>query len=101
MPTWIRVKDNVTGDEYDVEQTSLRAGMTPIEGYPENSGPGALARPPKPLVAKGRPPREGPAADNPTPVGAAQTAPTAGNAEGPGPETASVPAVPTDTKETR
>lgn len=92
MPTWIRVKDNVTGDEYDVEQTSLRAGMTPIEGYPENSGPGALARPPKPLVAKGRPPREEPAADN-----ANLTAPIAGNVEVRGSKTTSAPAVPADT----
>lgn len=52
MPTWIRVRDDATGAEYDVEQASLRGGLTPIDGYPVLSGDGAQPRPPKPLVAK-------------------------------------------------
>lgn len=52
MPTWIRVRDDVTGDEFDVNERSLRRGMTRVEGYPERSGPGARPRPAKLRVAK-------------------------------------------------
>lgn len=92
MPTWIRVKDNVTGDEYDVERSALRSGMTPIEGYPENSGPDARPRPAKPLVGKdGQPPQV--AADT------APTDPPAG-AKPRAAKTTSTPAEPADnTKE--
>lgn len=58
MPTYIRVRDDATGHEYDVDERSLRAGMTPIDGYPTNSGPGARPRPAKHRVDKtGRPAR--------------------------------------------
>lgn len=52
MPTWIRVRDDITGDEYDLDQRSVRAGVTPIEGYPQHTGPGARPRPAKHAVAK-------------------------------------------------
>lgn len=47
MPTWIRVRDDTTGAHYDVEERSLRPGMTPIPGYPKLSGPDAQPRPTK------------------------------------------------------
>lgn len=53
MPEWVRVRDESTRHEYDVEASTLpRAGLTVIEGYPENKGPGAKARPAKPHVGK-------------------------------------------------
>lgn len=52
MPNYIRVKDDATGHEYDVDEVSLRHGMTPIDGYPENSGPSARPRPAKHFTAK-------------------------------------------------
>lgn len=52
MPNWIWVKDDVTGAHYDVEERALRSGMTPVEGYPANSGPGARPRRTKPLINK-------------------------------------------------
>lgn len=79
MPTYIRVQDDTTGHQYDVDAQSLRRGMTPIPGYPENSGPGAQPRPPKHRVDKaGKPSRPRPrkatpadteAAASPTPEG--------------------------------
>lgn len=58
MPTYIRVRDDCTGHEVDVDERSLRPGMTPIDGYPTNSGPGAVPRPAKHRVDKtGRPAR--------------------------------------------
>lgn len=50
MPTWIWVRDDVTGAHYDVEERSLRDGMTPVEGYPVRSGPNARPRRAKPLT---------------------------------------------------
>lgn len=38
MAKWIRVRDNVTGDEFDVAERSVRPGMTVIDDYPENTG---------------------------------------------------------------
>jgi hypothetical protein len=52
MPNWIWVEDDVTGARYDVEERALRSGMTPVEGYPKNSGPGARPRAVKPFVDK-------------------------------------------------
>lgn len=52
MPNWIRVRDDITGDEYDVHERSLRPGFTPIGDYPPNTGPGARPRPAKIAVAK-------------------------------------------------
>ena len=49
MPTWIRVRDDSTGHQYDVDIRSLRPGMTPIEGS-ERSGPNARPRRAKPLT---------------------------------------------------
>jgi hypothetical protein len=58
MPTYIRVRDDTTHHEYDVDARSLRPGMTPIDGYPANSGPGAKPRPAKHRVTKdGKPAR--------------------------------------------
>jgi hypothetical protein len=58
MPTYIRCRDDCTGHEFDVDERSLRAGLTPIAGYPPNSGPGARPRPAKHRVAKdGKPAR--------------------------------------------
>lgn len=78
MPTWIRVRDNDTGDEFDIDPRSFRQGMTRVDGYPIVKGPGARPRPaklrvnkdgtrqpvqPLPLPADG-----GPAVDNPQPM---------------------------------
>lgn len=52
MPTWIRVRDDITGAEYDVEASAVRGGCTPVEGYPVLSGEGARPRPDKPFVGK-------------------------------------------------
>jgi hypothetical protein len=61
MPTWIWVRDDTTGACYDVEEKALRRGMTPVEGYPPNSGPGARPRRAKPFVGKdGQPDTPGP-----------------------------------------
>jgi hypothetical protein len=74
MPIWTRVRDDSTGHEYDA--LTVWPGMTPIEGYPPNAGPGAIPRPPKHFKAKdgtpARPrPRTKPPVDN-----AAAAAPT-------------------------
>lgn len=52
MPTYIRCRDDSTGHHIDVDERSLRPGLTPIAGYPPNSGPGAMPRPPKHCIAK-------------------------------------------------
>lgn len=52
MGTFIRVKDNVTGDEYDIDPASLRGGMTVLEHYPPITGEGAQPRPTKVNVDK-------------------------------------------------
>jgi hypothetical protein len=65
VPTWIRCRDDLTGHEFDLDPRSIREGVTPIEGYPANSGPAAKARRAKPFLGKdGRParPRRRPAA---------------------------------------
>jgi hypothetical protein len=51
-PTWIWVRDDTTGVHYDVDERAVRAGMTPVDGYPPNSGPGARPRSAKPFVDK-------------------------------------------------
>lgn len=64
MPTWIRVRDDVTGAHYDVDERSLRPGMTPVDGYPTRTG--AMARPRRakyPADLAGKPAR--PAGDEP------------------------------------
>ncbi|MET7395622.1 hypothetical protein ABZS66_19240 [Dactylosporangium sp. NPDC005572] len=61
MPNWIRVKDDVTGHEFDVEERALRPGVTPIASYPANSGPNARPRPAKTLVDKDGKPANRPA----------------------------------------
>jgi hypothetical protein len=78
MPIYIRVVSDDTGHEYDVDEQSLRPGMTPIEGYPPNSGPGARPRPAKYRVDKtGQPARRRARMTTPPPVDpAAVTAPT-------------------------
>jgi hypothetical protein len=68
MPNWIWVRDDTTGVHYDVEERALRAGMTPVPGYPANSGPGARPRQAKPFVDKaGQPATPVPAADSDEP----------------------------------
>lgn len=58
MPDWVRCRDDTTGHEVDVHAQSLRPGLTPIPGYPPNSGPGAIPRPAKHHVDKaGKPAR--------------------------------------------
>lgn len=52
MPTYIRVVDDQTGHEVDVDEQSLRPGMTPIPNYPTVSGPNARPRPPLYHTAK-------------------------------------------------
>lgn len=52
MPTWIRVKDDATGDEYDIDPASLRGGMTVLKHYPTLTGDGAQPRPTKVHVDK-------------------------------------------------
>jgi hypothetical protein len=52
MPNWIWCRDDTTGAHYDVEESALRSGMTPVEGYPTNSGPGARPRETKPFIGK-------------------------------------------------
>lgn len=52
MPTWIRVKDDATGDEYDIDPASLRGGMTVLKQYPTLTGDGAQPRPTKVHVDK-------------------------------------------------
>ena len=52
MGTFIRVKDDITGDEYDIDPASLRGGMTVLKDYPPNTGDGAQPRPPKMHVDK-------------------------------------------------
>lgn len=64
MPTWIWVRDDTAGAHYDVEERALRPGMTPVEGYPSNSGPGARPRRTKPFVDKDGTPGV-PASDTP------------------------------------
>jgi hypothetical protein len=59
MPTWVRVRDTATGHEFDADERSLDAygdAIEVVEGYPEHSGPTAVARPQKPHTDKaGRP----------------------------------------------
>ena len=52
MATFIRVKDDVTGDEYDIDPASLRAGVTVLKDYPLVTGDGAQPRPAKVHVDK-------------------------------------------------
>jgi hypothetical protein len=52
MPTYIWVTDDTTGHQYDVDERTLRPGMTPVKGHPPNSGPGARPRQPKHRVGK-------------------------------------------------
>jgi hypothetical protein len=53
VPIWIRCRDDQTGHEFDATpQQSTRPGVTPIDGYPPNSGPGAKPRPAKAFVGK-------------------------------------------------
>lgn len=52
MPTYVWCKDDSTGHLVDVDERSLRDGLTPVAGYPTNSGPGARPRPAKHHVAK-------------------------------------------------
>lgn len=55
MPTWVRVRDAVTGHEYDVAAETLpRDGLDPVKDYPENSGLTARPRPAKHRTTKGR-----------------------------------------------
>lgn len=55
MPTWLRVRDNDTGHEYDVAEGDPRIGksMELVKDYPPNSGRTATPRPPKHRVHKG------------------------------------------------
>lgn len=52
MATFIRVKDDITGDEYDIDPASLRSGLTILEDYPSVTGDGAQPRPAKVHVDK-------------------------------------------------
>lgn len=38
MAKWIRVRDNQTGDEFDINERSVRPGLTVLDDYPENTG---------------------------------------------------------------
>lgn len=81
MPTYIRCTDDSTGHEVDVDERSLRPGLTPIPGYPQNFGPGARPRPAKHHVAKdGRPARR-----RTRPPTSAASAPTTQEPEGTAP----------------
>lgn len=53
---WVRVKDDSTGHEYDVQKGALRKGMTPIPGYEVHIGP--RPRPTKHYVGKDGQPRK-------------------------------------------
>lgn len=65
MPTWIRVRDDSTGAHFDVDQRSIRDGMTPVEGYPVRSGPNARPRRAKPHTdLAGQPAAPRPATDD-------------------------------------
>ena len=52
MGTFIRVKDDITGDEYDIDPASLRGGMTVLKDYPPVTGDGAQPRATKVHVDK-------------------------------------------------
>lgn len=57
MPTFVRVKDNESGHEYDLperraRQLADRGAVTVLEDYEPNAGSTARARPPKYRVDK-------------------------------------------------
>lgn len=92
MPTWIRVRDDITGAEYDIEQSALRGGVTPVEGYPAVEGDGARPRPDKPYVGKDGLPATPPPRTRTTPEPEGDTTTEPDN-------TANTPAQPADIKE--
>lgn len=55
MPTWLRVRDNTTGHEFDRTPRQVKAlgdAVTVLDKYPPNDGPGARPRPAKHRVTK-------------------------------------------------
>lgn len=53
MPTWVWVRDESTGHQFDVEASTLpRTGLTPVDGVDPIEGPGAQPRTAKPFVGK-------------------------------------------------
>ena len=52
MPAWRRVRDKVTGHQYDIpaENLPLPEGIEEVKGEPVLEGPGALPRPMRPRV---------------------------------------------------
>jgi hypothetical protein len=67
VATWVRVRDDTTGAVYDVDERSIRAGMTVLTGYPKLSGPYARPRPTKYPPAESVLPRRAAQADAPQP----------------------------------
>ena len=55
MPAWRRVRDKVTGHQYDIpaETLPLPDGIEEVERHPVIEGPGELPRPSKPHAPKG------------------------------------------------
>jgi hypothetical protein len=75
MPVYIRVRDALTGHEFDIDEQSLTPEMDQVAGYPPNSGPGARPRPPKHRTTKdgkrsARRPQQTVAPTDPEPEGA-------------------------------
>lgn len=62
MPTWVRVRDPITGHQYDLHERDLRVREGRVEvvaDYPANTGLTARPRPAKHRVSKsGRPVRK-------------------------------------------
>lgn len=75
MPTWIRVRNRLTGAEYDVEAHSLPLadGVERVPGYPELTGPGAQPRPAKHHTSKSGSPARPRRPTNPPPARPADT----------------------------
>lgn len=64
MTVWVRVRDPISGHEYDLSESDarVRKGLVVVlENYPENRGRTAQARRPKFAVNKAGRPRRRPA----------------------------------------
>ena len=57
MPAWRRVRDKVTGHQYDIpaENLPLPEGIEEVKRHPVIEGPGELPRPPKPHASRRHP----------------------------------------------
>lgn len=90
MAHWIRVRDTITGHEFDVDKSALHPGLKPLDDparYPDLIGDGAVPRPAKPFVGKAGEPATpatttADAVDETKPAATKRTGRAAGTTEG-------------------